>query len=238
MYPELAVVEDTEDSQSTLPDAIWLEKWQRITANPIRVKIPPSACLISTPLSVPTWTKMLDAHPNRQLVQFFLDGITNAFRLGFNHTDSSLKPVKRNLPLATAHPEVVEEYLQHEISMQRVADPFPLTLVPDIHISRFDIIPKSHQINKWKLILDFSFPKGKSVNDVILKDLCSLHYITIDEQIMKLDRGTLLSKVDIKSAFKLLPVHPADRYLLGMQWKNRLFIDTCLPFWTAVCFIY
>ena len=47
---------------------------------------------------------------------------------------------------------------------------------------------------------------------------------------MKLDKGALLSKVDIKSAFRLLPVHPADRYLLGMQWKDQLFIDTCLPF--------
>ena len=162
VYPELAVIEDIEDFQSILPDAVWLEKWQKITANPIRVKIPPSACLISTPLSVPTWTKLLDAHPNRQLVQFFLDDITNGLRLGFNHTDSSFKPVKRNLPLATIHPEVVEEHLQHEISMQRVAGSFPLTLVPDIHISRFGVIPKSHQTtNKWRLILDLSFPKER-----------------------------------------------------------------------------
>ena len=47
---------------------------------------------------------------------------------------------------------------------------------------------------------------------------------------MKLVRGTLLSKVDIQSIFRLLPVYLVDRYLLGMQWKDRLFIDTCLPF--------
>ena len=92
--------------------------------------------------------------------------------------------------------------------------------------------PKSHQINKWRLILDL-LPKRESVHDGILKDLCCLHYITIDDtiqHIMKPGRETLLSKVDIKSAFSLIPVHPADRYLLGMQWKDRLFIDTCLPF--------
>ena len=171
MYPELAGSEGIEDFQGTLPDAIWLKKWLKIKATPIRVKILPSACLISTPLSAPTWTKLLDANPNRQLVQCFLNGITNGFQLEFNHTDSSVKPVKRSLPLPTAHREVVEEYLQHEISMQRVAGPFPLTLVPYIHISRCGFIPKSHQINKWRLILDFSFPKGKSVNDRILKDL-------------------------------------------------------------------
>ena len=118
MYPELAIAEGIEDSQSTLPDAIWLEKRVKIMANPIRMKLPPSACLISTPLSVPAWTKLFDTHSNRQLVQFYLDGITNGFWLGFNHTDSNLKPVQSNLPLATAHlGEIVKEYLQHEISM-------------------------------------------------------------------------------------------------------------------------
>jgi hypothetical protein len=25
-------------------------------------------------------------------------------------------------------------------------------------------------------------------------------------------------------------VHPTDRYLLGMQWKNEIYVDTALPF--------
>ena len=49
-------------------------------------------------------------------------------------------------------------------------------------------------------------------------------------EIMKLGRGTLLAKVDVKSAFRLLPVHPADRHLLAMNWNAQVFIDTCLPF--------
>ena len=139
---------------------------------------------------------------------------------------------KRNLPLAKAHPEVVEGYLQHEISMQKVAGPFPLTLLPEIHISRFGVIPKCHQINKWRLISDPSLPKVKSVNDRILKDLCSLYCIAIDyaiQHIMKLVRGTLLSKVNIESIFRPLPVHPADRYLLGCSVKTScLLILVCL----------
>ena len=82
-----------------------------------------------------------------------------------------------------AHPDIVIEYLQHEIYLKRAAGPFPRTLLPDVHVSRFGVIPKSHQINSWRLILDLSFPKGKSVNDGIPKDLCSLHYITVDNAI-------------------------------------------------------
>ena len=28
----------------------------------------------------------------------------------------------------------------------------------------------------------------------------------------------------------MVPVHPHDRWLLGMQWEGRLYVDTVLPF--------
>ena len=37
-------------------------------------------------------------------------------------------------------------------------------------------------------------------------------------------------KIDIQSAFRLLPIHPTDRPLLTLCWKQGLYIDTCLPF--------
>ena len=40
----------------------------------------------------------------------------------------------------------------------------------------------------------------------------------------------MLAKIDVKSAFRLLPVHPLDWHLLGLSWKNALYIDSCLPF--------
>ena len=39
-----------------------------------------------------------------------------------------------------------------------------------------------------------------------------------------------LSKVDIKSAYRIVPIHPEDRLLLGMMWNGSLFIDCVLPF--------
>ena len=82
------------------------------------------------------------------------------------------------------------------------------------------MIPKSHQPDKWRLIVDLSFPHTQSVNDGISKDLCSMSYVTIDDDINKiltLGPGSLLAKIDIKSAFRLIPVQPADRHLLAMQ---------------------
>ena len=39
-----------------------------------------------------------------------------------------------------------------------------------------------------------------------------------------------MHKLDIKSAYRNIPIHPEDRHLLGMQWRDKVFIDTCLLF--------
>ena len=70
------------------------------------------------------------------------------------------------------------------------------------------------------------------------KNLCSLTYITTDSAIQciqQLGQDTLLAKIDVKSAFRLLPSHPSDHHLLAIDWDHNLYIDTCLPFgpWSA-----
>lgn len=66
-----------------------------------------------------------------------------------------------------------------------------------------------------------SSPLGKSVNDGIQKDSCSLTYVKVDDivdRVLQMGKGTLLAKMDIKSAFRNIPVHPA------------IYIDNSLPF--------
>ncbi len=36
--------------------------------------------------------------------------------------------------------------------------------------------------------------------------------------------------MDVKGAYRIVPVHPGDRRLLGMRWRGQLFVDTALPF--------
>ena len=131
------------------------------------------------------------------------------------------------------HPEVVDAYLSKEVSLNRVEGPFNKSQIPHGQISRFGVIPKGHSQDSWRLIIDLSYPRAGSVNDGIPKNVCGLSYITIDDaiqQVLRLGPGTLLAKLDIKSAFRLLPVHPGNRHLLGMAWRNQVYLDTCLPF--------
>ena len=212
----------------------WLLMWGQLTASaPTRPCIPETACVISTPLISVNWNCALDTYPNRGLVDFFIQGITQGFRIGFSYDSQTLKMAKRNLEGALSHPDVVENYLQTEVSLRRLAGPFSSSSLPSCQISRFGVIPKNLQLRKWRLIVDLSYPKGRSVNDGIPKDLCSLKYITLEtavQQILALGPSCLLAKIDIKSAFRLLPVHPADRHLLGMKWKGDVYLDCCLPF--------
>ena len=36
--------------------------------------------------------------------------------------------------------------------------------------------------------------------------------------------------MDVSQAYRNVPVHPADRYLLGMEWEGRVYVDGTLPF--------
>ena len=49
-------------------------------------------------------------------------------------------------------------------------------------------------------------------------------------EIVRRGRGTQLAKLDIKSAYRNVPIHPDDRWLLGMNWRRALFVDSVLPF--------
>ena len=93
--------------------------------------------------------------------------------------------------------------------------------------------PKKSKPDKWRLIIDLSSPGGWSVNDGIDKEDCSISYISIDSivsHILKFGPGALMAKIDIKQAYRNIPVHPDDRHLLGMQWRDEILVDKVLPF--------
>ena len=135
---------------------------------------------------------------------------------------------------AIHHPKVISDYLQNELSRCRMLGPFSKHQVPSsMHINRFGVILKGHNTGKWRLITDLSFPPKYSVSDGIEPTLCSLTYTSVDdvaEIIAELGVGSLLAKIDIESAYRLIPVHPQDRLLQAVQWDGQIYIDPMLAF--------
>ena len=83
------------------------------------------------------------------------------------------------------------------------------------------------------MITDLSSPQGNSVNDSIDPSLCSLKYAAIDQAIRLIrlvGKGAVLAKMDLKSAYRMVPIHPSDQPLLAVTWQGTTHVDTALPF--------
>ena len=48
--------------------------------------------------------------------------------------------------------------------------------------------------------------------------------------VRQLGQGTMLAKIDLHQAYRIIPVHPDDHTLLGIKWNQDTFVDTALPF--------
>ena len=193
----------------------------------------PGVCgFVSTPLNHAMWSLLMSEHPDRQFVGYIIRGLRNGFRIGCRSSAPELRSASSNMFSAVLHPEVINKYLREEVEANRLVE-VPCAGIDTIHISRFGAIPKKHQPGRWRLIVDLSSPRGLSVNDGIDPALCSLSYASVEDAaafVLRAGRGALLAKLDIKSAYRNIPVHPGDRHLLGMRWQNKVFVDTCLPF--------
>lgn len=194
-------------------------------------------CLQETvsPLRVCKWRSYLGQHPNQEFADVVLRGISEGFRIGYDATRVPLRQKHNNMLSALEHPEVVTEYVAAESAAHRficVGD-VETARSMGIHCSPFGVIPKKNRPNKWRLIINLSAPEGYSVNDGIERELASVSYTSIDDiisKILQLGQGSLLAKMDIKQAYRNVPVHPEDRPLLGMLWEGKVYVDTALPF--------
>ena len=176
---------------------------------------------------------MLAHHPDREYVGYILSGIQEGFRIGFERGVHKLGSARKNMQSADENAQVVSDYLEAEKKRGVLLGPFERPEVAEVHLSRFGVIPKKSQPGKWRLIVDLSHPEGRSVNDGISCELCSLQYIRMEDvvrKLLELGPGAQMAKMDIESAYRMVPVHPQDRYLLGMQWEGQVYVDAALPF--------
>ena len=189
---------------------------------------------VVTPIQPEFWIHELGSHHDR-IVRWVLRGLQNGFRISFHDNSVQLAPARSNMSSAAQHLEVVEKYIQEEVSSGHL---LPIGLVEHVaqlrvHVSPLGVIPKKGKTDQWRMIIDLSSPHGHSINDGISKKVCSLHYSSLDDaaaQVARLGQGAWLAKMDIKQAYCNIPVAPEDRKLLGLQWKGKVYIDQVLPF--------
>ena len=212
---ELAIL-DSDASQQLLHHSV-------INAtNPLPISV-------TTPVNVNNFSSALKTHPDQELVKYLIDGLTYGFSIGFNGPHTATNP--NNLRSATLHPDSVTSALQKEIERGHTSGPFTQPPWPNLHCSPLGSREKKD--GSRRLIMDLSQPEGASINDFIDKEDFPCEYTHFDKAtdlVRQHGRNSLLSKIDIKHAFRLLPVLPAQWILLGICWLGMFFVDTRLPF--------
>lgn len=158
-----------------------------------------------------------------------LTGFLHGFRLHFQGPQEG--SCSNNLVSASEHSDIVDQKLAKEIQAGRIIGPFEKPPFHNLKVSPLGVIPKKVQ-GEYRMIHHLSFPFGGSVNDFIPPEFCSVQYATVDDAIQIIKRlglGCALAKTDVRSAFRIIPVHPNDYQLLGMQWRGQYYVDRCLP---------
>ena len=118
---------------------------------------------------------------------------------------------------ADEQPEVLFAKLDKEWSGGRISGPFSSPPVANFVSSPLGVVPKKTP-GEFRIIHHLSYPDGSSVNDFIPSEKSTVQYASISDAIAMIKcigRGSYMSKTDINSAFRIIPIHPDDYHLLG-----------------------
>lgn len=205
------------------------EKLPRAAPCHMQQLLNPKPGSMPTVVSVEKLSLYLSGYPQDKL-SYLLSGFTFGFKLEFQGTRGA--HYSKNLKSALVLPYIVYKKLCKEIALGRIIGPFENSPLPNLKISPLGLVPKKSP-GSWRLIHNLSFPSRfeDSVNAGISDESAVVHYASVDDAIVKikeLDKDVYLAKTDILSAFRIIPVHPEDYELLGLQWDGKIYIDRCL----------
>ena len=125
--------------------------------------------------------------------------------------------------------EKVEATILEELAAgnYRIADCKPTI------VSALGAVPKPDS-EDLRIIHDCSMPPGRGVNAFI--DIEKQKFQTLDDATKLIGKDFYIAKVDLRRAYRSVPVHPGNYSALGLKWRFKddrhptYLIDTRLPF--------
>ena len=129
----------------------------------------------------------------------------------------------------------LKEEISKELKAGRMAGPFDEPPFEPFFVNPMFGIPKNSDpdCKKFRRIDHLSWPRNKSINDTIDKELFPVEFPTFDqiaESIWELGKDCLLSKQDLKDAYKQIRLHPQDWKYTGIKFDGKYYFSAYLVF--------
>jgi len=139
--------------------------------------------------------------------------------------------IEKNAQSTYGHGRTVTDNLATWVKKEVLSGPF---LTPPVKGFRSNSLMAVAQKDKVRLVLDMSRPKDASFNDNV--DNLKLEQVTMSTarqfgySVKDSGKYSIMSKFDMKDAYKLIPCQPKDYRLQGLCWLDRYFVDTRMIF--------
>ena len=166
-----------------------------------------------------------------------IDAINHGVHLGYSGPRSGYT-VTLNHPSANTDiaQQIIDKEIIDELSIGRMAGPFTLDVIrsrlPFYRNSPMAVVPKPNS-TKWRVIDDLTAGGTAAVNYHISDADSEVHYMSFNsavKAIQRLGKGCYMGKIDWEAAFRQVAVHVDDLPLLGLSWRDQLFVRLVLPF--------
>lgn len=188
---------------------------------------------VSSALNLPRWEELLRHYHDNEICFFLRYG----WPIGYHSTKIPVS-VSKNHPSAEAHSPHIEEFLSKEIQHAAIVGTFKtLPFTPWMRQSPMMTRPKKNT-QKRRVIIDLSFPQGKSVNDGI--DITSIYgrnskytlpsISDLTEYVKTFGKSAWIWKADLQRAYRQLRLDPIDTPLLGLKFAGDIYVDVCPSF--------
>lgn len=223
--------------------------WQSVACvSHTQTHCPVTGHAVTTTLRRAAWESQLAEHPDQQLVRALLHSIT--YGVDICHRASSVQTHQAaNSGSCSAHKAFVRAELDEDLRSSRRIGPCTTSPYAAFKSSPLSVVQsaKADGSIKLRMVHDLSWPRAscmlrRSVNADVLPLECKLS--SFDDGVAMVNsmaghggatpRHTLwLYKIDLKAAYRTIPVRVEDWPLLGCTVDKQLYFDKVLSFGLA-----
>lgn len=229
------------NSYSSLPEFLTLTasseyplKHLFVAATTQIARCPTTGFAITTPFNAMAWAQRLAAtrYPHVAAAVTLVACLRLGVDLGFQGDRTRLQ-VGPNLQSAEQNALAVADNIQNEIRIGRRKGPYASPPFTFFYSNPLGVVFKKGK-SKPRVIHHLSWPRtgaGTSVNASIIDfDVKLDAFDKAVRAVRELGAGCFMMKIDIESAYRCIPVRPADWPLLGLQWDKQFYFDTVMQF--------